>query len=144
MAEANNINVKDIYTANAAQQTAMMSAMLTAFKEMNVSANSGQQNVVNSMLGVMQNFANTRINDAKDIKEEYRGQMHHEEERVDKNTEQSLNYTTRVKMSENMPHYTAGGTSVNVNVGNKRNCPNCGQLLDDTMNICPICGTEVK
>lgn len=144
MAEANNINVKDIYTQNAAQQTAMMSAMLNAFKDMNISATSGQQNVVNSMLGVMQNFANTRINDAKDIKEEYRGQMHHEEERVDKNTEQSLNYTTRVKMSENMPHYTAGGTSVNVNVGNKRNCPNCGQLLDDTMNICPICGTEVK
>ena len=144
MAEANNIDVKDIYTANAEQQTAMMSAMLSAFKEMNISATSGQQNVVNSMLGVMQNFANTRINDAKDIKEEYRGQMHHEQERVDKNTEQSLNYTTRVKMSENMPHYAAGGTSVNVNVGNKRNCPNCGQLLDDTMNICPICGTEVK
>lgn len=144
MAEANNINVKDIYTANAAQQTAMMSAMLSAFKEMNISATSGQQNVVNSMLGVMQNFANTRINDAKDIKEEYRDQMHHEQERVDKNTEQSLNYTTRVKMSENMPHYAAGGTSVNVNVGNKRNCSNCGQLLDDTMNICPVCGTEVK
>lgn len=144
MAETNNINVKDIYTTNAAQQTAMMSAMLSAFKEMNISATSGQQNVVNSMLGVMQNFANTRINDAKDIKEEYRGQMHHEQERVDKNTEQSLNYTTRVKMSENMPHYAAGGTSVNVNVGNKRNCSNCGQLLDDTMNICPVCGTEVK
>ena len=144
MAEANNISVKDIYTTNADQQMLIMQQMMQAFATMNISANSGQQNVVNSMLGVMQNFANTRINDAKDIKEEYRGQMHHEQERVDKNTEQSLNYTTRVKMSENMPHYTAGGTSVNVNVGNKRNCPNCGQLLDDTMNICPICGTEVK
>lgn len=144
MAEANNISVKDIYTTNADQQMLIMQQMMQAFATMNISANSGQQNVVNSMLGVMQNFANTRINDAKDIKEEYRDQMHHEQERVDKNTEQSLNYTTRVKMSENMPHYTAGGTSVNVNVGNKRNCPNCGQLLDDTMNICPICGTEVK
>lgn len=144
MAEANNISVKDIYTTNANQQMLIMQQMMQAFATMNVSANSGQQNVVNSMLGVMQNFANTRINDAKDIKEEYRGQMHHEQERVDKNTEQSLNYTTRVKMSENMPHYAAGGTSVNVNVGNKRNCPKCGQLLDDTMNICPICGPEVK
>jgi hypothetical protein len=144
MAEANNISVQGIYTTNANQQMLIMQQMMQAFATMNISANSGQQNVVNSMLGVMQNFANTRINDAKDIKEEYRGQMHHEQERVDKNTEQSLNYTTRVKMSENMPHYTAGGTSVNVNVGNKRNCPNCGQLLDDTMNICPICGTEVK
>lgn len=144
MAEANNISVKDIYTTNADQQMLIMQQMMQAFATMNISANSGQQNVVNSMLGVMQNFANTRINDAKDIKEEYRDQMHHEQERVDKNTEQSLNYTTRVKMSENMPHYTAGGTSVNVNVGNKRNCPNCGQTLDDTMNICPICGIELK
>ena len=145
MAEANNINVKDIYTANAAQQTAMMSAMLGAFKDMNISATSGQQNVVNSMLGVMQNFANTRINDAKDIKEEYRGQMHHEQERVDKNTEQSLNYTTRVKMSENMPHYAAGGTSVNVNVGNRRTCPNCGEQISDNDSLCcPICGQDLK
>ena len=145
MAEANNINVKDIYTQNAAQQTAMMSAMLNAFKDMNISATSGQQNVVNSMLGVMQNFANTRINDAKDIKEEYRGQMHHEQERVDKNTEQSLNYTTRVKMSENMPHYAAGGTSVNVNVGNRRTCPICGEQISDNDSLCcPMCGQDLK
>ena len=145
MAEANNINVKDIYTANAEQQTAMMSAMLGAFKDMNISATSGQQNVVNSMLGVMQNFANTRINDAKDIKEEYRGQMHHEQERVDKNQEQSLNYTTRVKMSENMPHYAAGGTSVHVNVENNRTCPTCGEQISDKNSLCcPICGQDLK
>lgn len=145
MAEANNINIKDIYTANAEQQTAMMSEMMKAFKEMNISANSGQQNVVNSMLGVMQNFANTRINDAKDIKEEYRGQMHHEQERVDKNQEQSLNYTTRVKMSENMPHYTAGGTSVHVNVENNRTCPTCGEQISDKNSLCcPICGQDLK
>lgn len=145
MAEANNINVKDIYTQNAAQQTAIMSAMLNAFKDMNISATSGQQNVVNSMLGVMQNFANTRINDAKDIKEEYRDQMHHEQERVDKNTEQSLHYTTRVKMSENMPHHAAGGTSVNVNVGNRRTCPICGEQISDNDSLCcPICGQDLK
>lgn len=145
MAEANNINVKDIYTQNAAQQTAMMSAMLNAFKDMNISATSGQQNVVDSMLGVMQNFANTRINDAKDIKEEYRDQMHHEQERVDKNQEQSLNYTTRVKMSENMPHYAAGGTSVNVNVGNRHTCPHCGEQISDNNSLCcPICGQDLK
>lgn len=145
MAVANNINVKDIYTQNVAQQTAMMSAMLNAFKDMNISATSGQQNVVNSMLGVMQNFANTRINDAKDIKEEYRDQMHHEQERVDKSTEQSLNYTTRVKMSENMPHYAAGGTSVNVNVGNRRTCPICGEQISDNDSLCcPICGQDLK
>ena len=81
----------------------------------------------------------------KDIKEEYRDQMHHEQERVDKITEQSLNYTTRVKMSENMPHYAAGGTSVNVNVGNRRTCPICGEQISDNDSLCcPICGQDLK
>lgn len=144
MAESNDINVKDIYTTNAEQQTQIMREMMQAFKEMNISATGGQQNVVNSMLGVMQNFANTRINDAKDIKEEYRTQMQHEQERVDKTQDQSLNYTTRVKVSENRPNLMTGGTSVNVNVGNKHTCPTCGQPLDGIMQICPICGTEIE
>ena len=144
MAEANNINVKDIYTKNSDQQVEMMREMMRAFKEMNVAATRGQQNTVDSMLGVLQNFANTRINDAKEIKEEYRTQMHHEQERVDKNTEQSLNYTTHAKMSENTPHYSApGGTSINVNVSKSATCPNCGQKVDDSMLICPMCGMNL-
>lgn len=142
MAESNGVNIANIHTANAKQQFDMMTAMMQAFKEMNISATGGQQNVVNSMLGVMQNFANTRINDVNAMKEEYRGQMHHEQGRVDENQRQSLNYTTKVTMSENMPPYTAGGTSVNVNVGRSRFCT-CGQELDDTMSCCPNCGKEL-
>lgn len=143
MAESNGVNIGNIHTANAKQQYDTMTAMMQAFKEMNISATGGQQNVVNSMLGVMQNFANTRINDVNAMKEEYRGQMHHEQGRVDENQRQSLNYTTKVTMSENMPPFTAGGTSVNVNVGKQYTCPRCGQPLDDTMSCCPNCGMEL-
>ena len=95
------------------------------------------------MVGAMQNFANTRFNDAKEIKEEYRTQMQHEQERVDENQKQSLNATTRVKVSENMPNMV-GGTSVNVHVC-AITCLNCGERIDDSdILCCPICGKDLK
>lgn len=143
MANDNGANIQNIASINAAQQVEIMRQMMQAFKDMNIAATGGQQNVVNSMVGAMQNFANTRFNDAKDIKEEYRTQMQHEQERVDKNQDQSLNYTTRVKVSENMPNIV-GGTSVNVHVGTTT-CPICGQQIDDNdISCCPICGKDLK
>lgn len=143
MAKDNGTNIQNIASDNAAQQIKMMSEMMQAFKEMNISATGGQQNIVNSMLGTMQNFANTRFNDAKDMKEEYRNQMQHEQDRVDETHRQSLNYTTRVKVSENMPNIV-GGTAVNVHVG-AHTCPVCGQQIDDmNMVCCPICGQDLK
>ena len=143
MANANGVNIQNMASNNAAQQVEVMREMMQAFKEMNISATGGQQNVVNSMVGAMQNLANTRFNDAKDIKDEYRAQMQHEQGRVDKNQEQSLNYTTRVKVSENMPNIV-GGTSVNVHVG-ATTCPVCGQQIDDNdISCCPICGQDLK
>lgn len=143
MADANGANIQQMAYNNAAQQVEMMREMMQAFKEMNISATGGQQNVVNSMVGAMQNFANTRFNDAKDIKDEYRTQMQHEQDRVDKNQDQSLNYTTRVKVSENTPNIV-GGTSVNVHV-RATTCPVCGQQIDDNdISCCPICGKDLK
>ena len=143
MADANGANIQQMAYNNAAQQVEMMREMMQAFKEMNISATGGQQNVVNSMVGAMQNFANTRFNDAKDIKDEYRTQMQHEQDRVDKNQDQSLNYTTRVKVSENTPNIV-GGTSVNVHV-RATTCPVCGEQIDDNdISCCPICGKDLK
>ena len=76
------------------------------------------------------------------MKEEYREEKHHAEGRLDANQKQSLDYTTRVTVSENMPN-VVGGTSVNVHVNN-HTCPGCGQPLEDDMNVCPICGRELK
>lgn len=143
MANDNGVNIQNIASNNATQQMEIMREMMHAFKEMNISATGGQQNMVNSLVGAMQNFANTRVNDAKDMKEEYRTQMQHAQERVDENQRQSLNATTRVKVSENTPNII-GGTSVNVHVGTTT-CPICGQQIEDKdISCCPICGNDLK
>lgn len=143
MANNNGINIQNLASDNAKQQMEMMREMMQAFKDMNISATGGQQNVVNSMLGAMQNFANTRFNDAKEMKEEYRTQMQHEQERVDENQHQALNYTTRAKVSENTPNM-AGAPHVNIHI-ETCTCPVCGQQIDDKdISCCPICGKDLK
>ena len=143
MAKDNGANIQKISSDNAAQQMEMMKQVLATVAQMSASQTLGQQGLVNSLVGAMQNFANTRFNDAKDIKEEYRTQMQHEQERVDENQRQSLNATTRVKVSENMPNIV-GGTSVNVHVGTTI-CLICGQQIDDNdISCCPICGKDLK
>ena len=142
MAQANNINIQNIQSANSNQQMQFMMQMLTILGQISGAQSSGQQNTLASLIGAMQSFATTRFNDAKDIKDEYKGQMHHEESRADEAQTQALNSATRVRVSENTPS-TPGGTSVNVHV-NSRTCPVCGQPLDDDVNCCPICGKDLK
>ena len=142
MAEAHNINMVNVQSANAGQQMQIIMQLLATFGQINGSQNVGQQNLVNSLVGAMQNFANTRFNDAKDMKEEYRGQMQHEQGRTDETQRQALNYTTHVKVSENAPNIVRG-TSVNVHV-NSHTCPSCGQPIEDNnISCCPICGRDL-
>lgn len=142
MAEANNINIQNIQSANSNQQMQIMMQMLAILGQISGAQNSGQQNILASLIGAMQSFATTRFNDAKDMKDEYKGQMQHEESRADEAQKQALNSATRVRVSENTP-CNPGGTSVNVHV-NSRTCPVCGQPLDDDVNCCPICGKDLK
>lgn len=143
MAEANNINMRDVQTANAGQQMQIITLLLNTLGQMNGTQNAGQQNLVSSLVGAMQSFATTRFNDAKDIKEEYREQMQHEQGRTDATQAQALDSATRIRVSENTPGVVRG-TSVNVNV-NTRTCPTCGQPIDDDdISCCPICGTDLK
>ncbi len=143
MAEANNINIRDVQTANAGQQMQIITLLLNTLGQMSGTQNAGQQNLVSSLVGAMQSFATTRFNDAKDIKEEYREQMQHEQGRTDATQSQALDSATRIRVSENTPGVVRG-TSVNVNV-NTRTCPTCGQPIDDdNISCCPICGTDLK
>ena len=142
MAKANNVDMRAVQSANAEQQMQIIMQLLTTFGQMSGAQNAGQQNLVGSLVGAMQSFATTRFNDAKDMKDEYKEQMQHEESRADEAQEQALNSATRVRVSENTPS-TPGGTSVNVHV-NSRTCPVCGQPLDDGVNCCPICGKDLK
>ncbi len=143
MAEANNINMRDVQSANANQQMDMMKSVLATIAQMSASQTFGQQGVINSMLGAIQNVAGGKIQDVESLKNEYKEEKHHAEARLDETQKQSLNATTRVKVSENMPNIV-GGTSVNVHVG-AITCPICGQKIDDNeISCCPICGKDLK
>lgn len=142
MAQAHNVNMSGVQTANANQQMEIIKLLLSTFGQMNGAQNAGQQNLVGSLIGAMQSFATTRFNDVNFSKEEYRQQMQHEQGRADEAQKQALNYTTHVKVSENAPN-NVRGTSVNVNV-NSRTCPSCKKHIDDdNVPFCPYCGNNL-
>lgn len=143
MAKDNGANIQKISSDNATQQIEMMKQVLATMAQMSASQTLGQQGLVNSMVGAIQGVANGKIQDAESLKNEYKEEKHHAEARLDETQKQSLNATTRVKVSENMPNIV-GGTSVNVHVGTTT-CPVCGQQIDDNdISCCPICGKDLK
>ena len=143
MAKENGTNIQKISSDNAAQQMEVMKQILAAFTQISMTQNANQQGFVNSMVGAIQSVAGGKVQDAEAMKEEYRAEKHHAEARLDETQKQSLNATTRVKVSENMPNIV-GGTSVNVHVG-ATTCPICGQQIDDNdISCCPICGKDLK
>ncbi len=143
MAKDNGANIQKISSDNAAQQMEMMKQVLATMAQMSASQTLGQQGLVNSMVGAIQGVANGKIQDAESLKNEYKEEKHHAEARLDETQKQSLNATTRVKVSENTPNIV-GGTSVNVHVG-ATTCPICGQQIDDNeISCCPICGKDLK
>lgn len=143
MAKENGTNIQKISSDNAAQQMEVMKQILAAFTQISMTQNANQQGFVNSMVGAIQSVAGGKVQDAEAMKEEYRAEKHHAEARLDETQKQSLNATTRVKVSENMPNML-GGTSVNVHVG-ATTCPVCGQQIDDNdISCCPICGKDLK
>ena len=143
MAKDNGANIQKISSDNAAQQMEMMKQVLVTMAQMSSSQTLGQQGLVNSMVGAIQGVANGKIQDAESLKNEYKEEKHHAEARLDETQKQSLNATTRVKVSENMPNMV-GGTSVNVHIGTMT-CPVCGQQIDDKdISCCPICGQDLK
>ena len=143
MAKENGANIQKISSDNAAQQMEVMKQILAAFTQISMTQNASQQGFVNSMVGAIQSVAGGKVQDAEAMKEEYKAEKHHAEARLDETQKQSLNATTRVKVSENMPNIV-GGTSVNVRVG-AITCPICGQQIDDNdISCCPICGQDLK
>lgn len=135
----------DIHSENAKQQVELMKEMMKTMSSFNENSQQRQQNIMDSMLGTIQSVAGSKMQDQKELKEEYREQMKHEQSRTDENQRQSLNYTTRVKVAENMPFNTVAGTSVNVNVGKTYVCPRCGERIElEDASCCPGCGKDLK
>lgn len=59
-----------------------------------------------AMQAMQQQHMQERLDDAREMKQEYRDEMHHNQERIDANQQQSLDYTTRENAA-------VGSTSIN-------------------------------
>ncbi len=141
MAKANNVNTQNLQAKNEEQMMTILQGIMNTFSGMQNSSNAEKQNLANLLVGAIQSVSNGRLNDAQTQKEEYRAQMHHEQNRMDETQKQSLNYTTQVKVSEN--NAQAGVPPINVHV-NLRKC-SCGfQTTDNDMKCCPICRGDLK
>ena len=137
-------NDVELTKANAEQQAELYRQMVQMAQESGANAQKVQKEMVDSMVGMMRDVATAKISDAQNMKEEYRTQMQHEQERMDSTQKQSLDYTSRVNMAESLAR-TKGNLSVNVHVGEPRICPNCGQRIEDKeAACCPVCGTDLK
>lgn len=79
-----------------------------------------------------------RTEDMASMKEEYREDARHAQERIDENQKQSLNFTSRVSVADRQP--TANGQAKK---SNKVECPSCHQMIEPGL-FCPYCGTEIE
>ena len=144
MANDHNIDTKNIQAENSKQQMDVLQKMIDSFTSINTAQAGGQKDLIKTMVDAIQTVAKGKIDDELKLKEEYREQMHHEQERTDENQRQSLNYTTHVKQSENNSFMSGRSSSVNVNI-NITTCPSCGEpIQDQNSNCCPLCGKSLK
>lgn len=71
-----------------------------------------------------------KVQDAKDIKEEYRSELHHQQERTDHTQDSALNYTTKVTIA---PASQPEPVIL---------CPICGKPLEKGATECKNCNTQ--
>lgn len=111
----------DSNASSQSQQAAMMQQMMSmmqgamqtnATMATNMAAGQAAQQQAN--LDAIQNVAGAHVSQTQDMKEEYRKQMEHEQQRTDTAQDRALNYTTRVTQqevkSERMNEKNVGGT----------------------------------
>lgn len=96
--------------------------------------------MMQTMMSGMAQMGGQRISEVERMKEEYRDQAVHQQERTDRTQDSALNYTTRVTESsqENNPTIT-----VNTNV-KPVFCPNCGGKATTDDKVCPHCGEPLE
>lgn len=88
-----------------------------------------------------------RIAEMKEMKDEYRENMMHQQSRLDANQDRALNYTTR---PQQVPYYPQGAPTQSAvpqppqQKSSVRTCPNCGAEVADGEAFCMECGTRVS
>jgi hypothetical protein len=95
-----------------------------------------------AMSGMAQ-MGSQRISDVEKMKDEYRDQAIHQQERTDRSQESALNYTTRVTESsqESNPTITV---NTNTPAAQPVFCPYCGGKATTADKTCPHCGESLE
>lgn len=123
----------------------MMQMMQQNQQGQQLSAQMTQEQMMEMMkaaMGGMASMGNQRISDVEKMKEEYRDQAFHQQERTDRTQDSALNYTTRVTESS---HESNPTVTVNTNVtAQPVFCPYCGGKATTADKNCPHCGEPLE
>ena len=92
--------------------------------------------MMQTMMSGMAQMGGQRIGEVEKMKEEYRDQAIHQQERTDRTQDSALNYTTRVTESHQESNPTV---TINSNI-QPVFCHNCGGKATTADRVCPHCG----
>ena len=92
-----------------------------------------------TMMNPMSQTGTQRIGEVEKMKDEYRTQAIHQQDRTDRTQDSALNYTTRVTESRQDNNSTM---TLNTNTPTVQPvfCPNCGGKTTSLHRSCPLCG----
>ena len=95
--------------------------------------------MMQTMMTGMSLMGGQRISEVEKMKDEYRTQAIHQQDRTDRTQDSALNYTTRVTESRQNNNSTM---TLNTNAPTAQPvfCPNCGGKTTSLHSICPLCG----
>lgn len=99
--------------------------------------------MMQTAMGGMAQMGSQRISDVEKMKDEYREQAVHQQERTDRTQDSALNYTTRVTESSQQSNPTI---TVNTNTPAAQPvfCPYCGGKATTADKTCPHCGESLE
>ena len=95
--------------------------------------------MMRTMMTGMSQMGSQRVGEVEKMKEEYRDQAIHQQERTDRTQDRALNYTTRVTESSQESNPT-----ITVNTVHPVFCPNCGGKATSADKTCPHCGEPLE
>lgn len=101
-----------------------------------------QQQQSNKMMDTLAQMSGNLVQNRNDQKEEYREQLHREQDRHDKHQDAALNYTTRQQKNQEAPQKTQPVQSAGEQETYKV-CRNCHIKYGIEVRFCEKCGNEI-
>ena len=99
--------------------------------------------MMQTAMGSMAQMGSQRVGEVERMKDEYRDQAIHQQERTDRSQDSALNYTTRVTESKQESNPTITVNS-NTPLVQPVFCPYCGGKATTADKVCPHCGESLE